>query len=951
MIATLHLRIRRYIETSRRLVKTQISARTAAGTVRAVGMLGFLVLLVAVGVGGLSARPLLTELFSEGNVTALSGTPEGVELGHLMNWNPRIVADASGALLPQGTPLPCGNCHDAHDRPPGTISLLAGLADDETAVTGTRQLCTMCHRPSDSLAATPTVEGLLLHKLGAGVEDHASTSTRPCGDCHGPSHFPAPHGEGGDCAGCHGESGSHGVHVRAEDPRGPGGLACDACHDSGNYPYFAEGTDTNGNGSIELTETTVCDDCHSPGGDYNGLDSEGGSIGARDNWATGVYETTSTLQPGKARWCAGCHDKSPAQIAAVPSTITVSAPNVIGDETAGTPYGTGYGFYVTGHGLRGSPYPASQNPPGDIECDSCHDFAARHIDGESRTYSAPLDNYQAGYRLRDVNGGLPLEVPRTVRAAPPSDFALCLECHDGNNYLTTDPALTNFVSSGVNSHYTHTRSDGSWVSRWDSDWNGAGDSAGNCPACHNVHGSPSAAMIRHGELIGKVPALNFRYTPTSPDPYPLGPASTGGMLDLPGAGGTVASTGVCDMCHAQNGSYVRAWQDLLPPRIMRVYGRPGSDRLGLVLSEGVYTSTSGGALVPADFTYTDSDDARSIASIAHEEGVDHGVVYLSSALDSSDDVLVDTLAAATAASVYDASGLAMGTDAVVVQGDADAPALTNETPNPGATGVARNAVVAFTLSDTDSGVDWSSVAVDLSGSEGYTASFTSADSEVTKTGTRLEYRVTVDPADLYSLGETITVTVSAEDLVGNPLPSEPWTFQVSPTPTVETMIIHPSGLGSNPGGYWTVPGADQWADYLDTNDADTTYATSGTGAAGATLYMTLDDPALFGASVQSVTLHVYARYVSGFSPTAPPVTGNIDIGYLTGTATQWTGSQTLPGTGEYIHVMSTNYTTDSDGGSLEEADINALQLAVRRLTGGSSPMRVTEVYAEVRYVP
>jgi hypothetical protein len=61
--------------------------------------------------------------------------------------------------------------------------------------------------------------------------------------------------------------------------------------------------------------------------------------------------------------------------------------------------------------------------------------------------------------------------------------------------------------------------------------------------------------------------------------------------------------------------------------------------------------------------------------------------------------------------------------------------------------------------------------------------------------------------------------------------------------------------------------------------------------------------------------------------------------------------QTLPGTGEYIHVMSPAYATDSDGGLLDVTDVGALQLAVRRLTGGAAPMRVTEVYAEVRYVP
>jgi hypothetical protein len=49
--------------------------------------------------------------------------------------------------------------------------------------------------------------------------------------------------------------------------------------------------------------------------------------------------------------------------------------------------------------------------------------------------------------------------------------------------------------------------------------------------------------------------------------------------------------------------------------------------------------------------------------------------------------------------------------------------------------------------------------------------------------------------------------------------------------------------------------------------------------------------------------------------------------------------------------MSTAYATDSDSGALDIADINALQVAIKRLTSGGYPLRITEVYAEVRYIP
>ncbi|MDA3937043.1 MAG: Ig-like domain-containing protein [Actinomycetota bacterium] len=876
-----------------------------------------------------------------------------VELGHNLDRNPRIVADDSGALLPVGTSLPCADCHDPHNLPLGTISLLGGPLGGSETVDGVRALCTQCHRPYDSAATTPTVEGLLLHKLGAGVSDHAEASTRLCSDCHGSSHYPTGHGESGDCVDCHGTTGSHAIHLSAVDPRGAGVIACETCHDAGDYPYFAAGTDSDLSGSIELAETSVCDTCHSPGGDYDGVDSANGSIGARDYWATKVYATTSTLKPGMELWCAGCHDGSPSAIGAAPAGAAIDAPNVVGQETASTSYGTGYGYYVTGHGRGSGPYPASQNPPADIGCDACHDFASAHIDSEARTYSSASDNYQDGYRLKDVGGGLPLEVPRTVWAAPASDFALCVTCHDSSSYLITSTAGTNFVVGSANSHYTHTRSNGAWPGRWDSDWDGTGDSAGNCPACHNVHGSPSPAMMRHGELGGRVPGLAFRYGPTSPDPYPKGPNGTGGLLDLPAGGGSVASNGVCGMCHGQSGSYSRAWKDLFPPRIMHVFGRSGSDQLGLTLSEDVYTTPSAGSIIPADLAFTDTDNGRSISSVSHTEGADHGIVHLSSALDSVDDIDVDTLAAATATSIYDASGLAMGTSVVVIEKDDVDPSISDWSPSRGATGVARNAPLSFTLSDSmGSGVDMSSFSITLSGSMGYSKSYTEADTSiVSASGTRLSYEVTIDPDALFSLGETITVSVSADDLVGNALAAPAWSFQVSATPTVETVVIHPSGLGSNPGGYWTLPGANQWATYFDSDDGDTTYATSNTGGQGATLYLAMDDPTLFGASIQSVKVHILARYVSGWSPVPPAYTGNADLGYLTGTTTLWTGSSTLPGTGSYTHVMSTAYATDSDSGALDIADINALQVAIKRLTSGGYPLRITEVYAEVRYIP
>ncbi|MBW1742429.1 MAG: hypothetical protein JRJ47_03225, partial [Deltaproteobacteria bacterium] len=189
--------------------------------------------------------------------------------------------------------------------------------------------------------------------------------------------------------------------------------------------------------------------------------------------------------------------------------LATNAPNVVGDNDT-------YGFYVSGHGTE-------------EDCLSCHDASHSHIDDEHRTYQRSLDNYQTSYRLKSVNGGQPLKIPRTAYAPydprAEQDFALCFDCHNKNEVVGEneyDTSHTNFWDDDGtprNDHYYHLRS-----SNFDSDWDGVSDSGTSCVACHNVHGSPTQTMIRHGELIStpgttdKVPALNFTYLTPAPDP-------------------------------------------------------------------------------------------------------------------------------------------------------------------------------------------------------------------------------------------------------------------------------------------------------------------------------------------------------------------------------------------------------------------------------------------------
>ena len=361
-----------------------------------------------------------------------------------------------------------------------------------------------------------------------------------------------------------GYSTSHLTHTKSDI--GPS-IKCNDCHNRIVTPV------TLFKDSKPFMTTNVCDTCHSPNGTYDGVNDL--NIGAKPNWNSRVYDG-NVLKAGKEKWCVGCHDNAPAIIRGI------KAPNVSGDVSGD---GITYGYYTTGHGDH------------NIECQSCHNLSSRHIDGFDRTYvpdsnySPISDAYQKGYRLKYVltgyNNKYPLHIPRTGHVYPPGfredwEFALCLECHDkiklfnGGDPTTGEGAQTNFRklidgSGGGNPiptlnryyslHDVHTwGSNGPWgpeTPQYDSDFDGVADSRMSCPACHNVHGSRSPAMVRTGELEGKVPALNLKYVnnPGSPPLYFISREmlmqSTGAGMDVSFGPGQVGTNGICNMCHAQ----------------------------------------------------------------------------------------------------------------------------------------------------------------------------------------------------------------------------------------------------------------------------------------------------------------------------------------------------------------------------------------------------------------
>lgn len=374
-----------------------------------------------------------------------------------------------------------------------------------------------------------------------------------CIDCHAHENG-FGHGGGSGCIPCHGHDAgyeyqagefsegrgtyqSHSTHTEndTDDVRGPH-LPCNECHDTNNFPYFKSGTDGNGDGNYNLAETDVCNNCHSNGGNFDGVNDA--TYGAKSNWSDGIYDGNN-LKPGKERWCASCHDADRAS--SNQDGTGVTAPAIAGDDTT-------YGYYYSGHGRNLI-----------VQCTDCHDSSVDHLDGEPRTYAfdsayyTPAQSgvaYASGYRLRYVDGEVPLMIPANYNITFSFDaglmkataFRLCFECHDSSKILDDTPGDgidSNFKASlpnpprnysyawgsgaDINEHVSHIMN---YVGPFaDSDWDtgtvGAGgmdgrDSLTACSNCHNVHGAAGAEgstnepMIRDGSLTGRT-GYGFSY--------------------------------------------------------------------------------------------------------------------------------------------------------------------------------------------------------------------------------------------------------------------------------------------------------------------------------------------------------------------------------------------------------------------------------------------------------
>ncbi len=834
--------------------------------------------------------------------------------------------------------IDCGSCHEIHVPQPTTNAHSGQTFDNEKLIRSDTS------KYADEYGISDVEEPAVFHDNGSGSYTYAFESAPyngicqschnntahhtnygmdtqhgsgvACTTCHGHGagfvHDDVGGGGGGDsgCGStteCHGIQKSHPTHLQSFEEGGMLGVGCDDCHDTTNMPNFADGA--------TLATTLVCDNCHSPDGSYDGVNDL--AYGAKINFEYGVYHD-SLLSQGRDKWCAGCHDEDPSEI------NSVAAPNVIGDEDADTYYGTdiGYGYYKTGHGLPTTDtYPASGGvtPGAGMLCTECHDRNMAHVDGEARTYDASAldgdpNDYQHGYRLKSVDGDIPMDIPRDPNFngggyriwADESHYRLCLKCHDLSQYLVNydpeDPGATttNFFDLSmdrgfVNMHNYHVNTAGPSANapRYNSDYDLVigHDSRISCPACHNVHGSNYLAMMRDGKLVGKEPGMPTFYT--NADTVISGndwggcgkPEDTGVTL---GESTGATYNGRAQMCMQCHGG---CW---LPYDRAPTNYADGND----ADRDGTMDSADS---CPVDFQGTQGDG----------DGDGWGDVCDLCPADPSNvnDTSVDT----------DFDGIGDNCDVCP----------DHPINDPDGDGLCESDICPY---DFDDDFDNDGICGDVDNCP--------SDSNVSQ-------------GDVDSDGVGNACDNCPDDY--NPDQIDSYGDGTGDACGPGLVTLHPSGVVD--GTVFDILGSDPWESALDSNDGDRSlaYNVNNTETVSV-LSVSMDDTAgtfLEGATIESIRIYTYARYISAGS--GIPVDGSIDVGYNTGSSTVWNGNTVFAWPNwdySYILIESSVFTTDSDGGSLDPTDIDNLQIMVQRNSKNNVwQMLVTEVYVEVYYAP
>ncbi|MEW6378760.1 MAG: Ig-like domain-containing protein [bacterium] len=799
----------------------------------------------------------------------------------------------------------CTACHDLS----GSSQNLAGISEtingenvvfqikpDHYADGSGSRICEVCHT-STNYYRTDGTSPRGSHYTGqdcsachfhCGEFFHNGGSGTGCISCHG--HDSGYEYEPGQTSPGAGSFISHSTHTEhdSDDLRGPC-IDCAACHDTANYPFFKSGTDSNGDGHFNLSETDVCDGCHSPAGAYDGVDDP--VIGAKANWQSGVYQQPQgqDLQSGRENWCAGCHDDG------ISVSEGISAPNVMGDNAT-------YGYNITGH---------------KITCSACHTVTTAHIDGDARTYAHGSDpfnpddphNYQNGYRLK-YSMTIPLGVG-PLGGSGANRFTLCFTCHNYDRIMgSTAPFMTNFQDDGVNRHRAHITSGRvAWDSDWDyrlvpdeiivdnlnavfvGDWPSSTVIGGYYGTDYQWHaagdGTSTAAWIpllpqnREYKVYARWPASaehasNAQYSIVYSGGTYTGTVNqqiNGNTWTLLGTFSFIeGSSGYVQLSDLANGivvaDAVKFGDALIDSRLScpachNVHGAPNP----VMIRHGELISTPGTEdKVPAlsfrwykqdGFTPTIFGEESAYGDMPVLGGVGGGAL--------EDTGVCVACHAGPSTIKYDRTYQALDKPAGTWARPVLPPSIRLLNPQPGSEGVAVDSNLSLLLlSNGQDALDWSTFSISLQGDLSYSQTYTDEDTGIVSvTGTSSRYQVTVNPATNFSDQEHITITVSIQDVGGHSLTPPAWDFTTgvsSPVIWRTPQAVHSEYLFWLPEcliddhpetGNMYVPFADHWVIFDLGQSCQVTQIRLLLSATRQWNIFVSDDPAAFGTAVKA----------------------------------------------------------------------------------------------------
>lgn len=121
--------------------------------------------------------------------------------------------------------------------------------------------------------------------------------------------------------------------------------------------------------------------------------------------------------------------------------------------------------------------------------------------------------------------------------------------------------------------------------------------------------------------------------------------------------------------------------------------------------------------------------------------------------------------------------------------DTTPPVLLSNSPVDGSSTVAQNANINMNLVDYGSGVDETTLDLKIKTSNTSTTTIPYNDSQITISGPATDMDVSYNPSSDFALNEVVTVTVGVEDIIGNVMPKESFTFTVTQIPDDTPPVI------------------------------------------------------------------------------------------------------------------------------------------------------------------